>query len=527
MANKILPILKQQTIDYSTVEQENFWMLKENITFSQSDHKAKFKQLLGNVREGIVCIYSEKFTDKDLIEAVFNISNTIRCYILVKEYSNELDMLKGKALIRYSGVKILGSFMLVNPNSNFPQGVFYAGQLTEPSLLIEQISFIVKKEEISELFRHFCYQFWEKAKIEIIDKGEQKNVETKPIDIYYDDDKFKGKDYVYGTLFDFIEKIERGKLSGQKIILLNQENQLPKEIISESVKDIGDFTMRELLPLDEFEKQKPEFKDDGHSVNIQFSWRNIPFYLPGNAKEHNLYSQWQTEMKKIENKLSLLSNNIVELENKEKTLSKKITRFFLGKKTQLADFKVQISEIQKIDFSNISKEKRDNFIEKINDLSLQIEKNGNEIDSENKKALIDEQIDELQNQLLKKKQEFEKLTMPQDEKFKGKYEDDKRRLEKDVEGLENEIKSKNKEKEKIDSVSGNAERSSLDISNKNKQYQQNNAKTFAIQNLPQLPQIGKLFSANGEHYLAIENWEDYEVGRIEFERLKVKLCAIK
>ena len=117
--------------------------------------------------------------------------------------------------------------------------------------------------------------------------------------------------------------------------------------------------------------------------------------------------------------------------------------------------------------------------------------------------------------------------MPQDEKFKGKYEDDKRRLEKDVEGLENEIKSKNKEKEKIDSVSGNAERSSLDISNKNKQYQQNNAKTFAIQNLPQLPQIGKLFSANGEHYLAIENWEDYEVGRIEFERLKVKLCAIK
>lgn len=527
MANKILPIVKQQTIDYSAVEQENFWMLKGNITFSQSDHKAKFKQLLENVREGIVCIYSEKFTDKDLIEVVFNISNTIRCYILVKEYSNELDMLKGKALIRYSGVKILGSFMLVNPNSNFPQGVFYAGQLTEPSLLIEHISFVVKKEEISELFRHFCYQFWEKAKIEIIDSGGPKNVETKPIDIYYDDDKFKGKDYVYGTLFDFIEKIERCKLSGQKIILLNQENQLPIEIISDSVKDIGDFTMRELLPMEEFEKRKPDFNDDGHSVNIQFSWRNIPFYLPENANEHNLYSQWQTEMKKIENKLSSLLNNIVELENKEKTLSKKVTRFFLGKKTQLSDVKAQIFEIQKIDFSNISKDKRDNFIEKINYLSSQIEQDGKEIDSENKKALIDEQIDELQNQLLQKKREFEELPMPQDEKFKGKYEDDKRKLEKEIEGLENSIKSKAKEKEKIDPISENIERSSLVIHNGNKQHQQNNAKTFAIQNLPQLPQIGELFSENGKNYLAIENWEDFEVGKIESERLNAKLCAIK
>ena len=523
MANKIVPIQKKEAVNYGDSIVENFWKPKATTSFTQRGHKDAIISLLQNVQSGFVCVCSEKLEDKDIIKLLFDLSGKIRVYILVNDYSTELDIINRKALIRHSGVNNIGSFVLVNPNSNVSKGMFFGGQMTDDGLQSARFSFELCDNETKELFRHFCYHFWENAKKE----SNGKDVTSKPIDIYYDADKFDGKDYVYGTLFDFIEKIERGKLSGQKIIPLDQVNQLPIEIISESVKDIGDFTMRELLPKEEFEKQKPEFKDDGHSVNIQFSWRNIPFYLPENAKEHNLYAQWETEMKKIENKLSSLSSNIEELENKEIILSKKITRFFLGKKTHLSGLKAQISEIQKIKFSNIPKEERDNFIEKINNLSLQIEQDGKEIDSENKKALIDEQIDELQNQLLKKKQELGELPMPLDEKFKGKYEDDKRKLEKEIERLQNDIKSKNKEKEKMDSVSENVERSSLDFHKKNKHHQQNNVKKFEIQNLPQLPQIGKLFSANGEHYLAIENWEDYEVGKKESERLKVKLCAIK
>lgn len=573
MANKIVPINKKETKFFGDRIVENFWKPKETTSCTQSGQKNAIISLLQNVQSGFVCVCSEKLEDKDLIKLLFDLSKKIRVYILVNDYSKELDNINEKALIRY-GINNIGSFVLVNPNSNVPKGVCFGGQMTDESFQTTRFSFELRNFEIKELFRHFCYHFWETAKMEAIDKN---SINSKPIDIYYDADKYGGKDYVFGTLFDFVEKTERENLSGQNIIYFGKENALPTEIKLETSQDLGDNPQKELLPKEIFEIQQPIFKDDEVSVQITYLWKNIPFYLPANAKEHNLYIQWNNEKDKINNQLSMLLSNIEKLEKKENTLSKKINRFFLGKKNRFASLKSQISELQNVDFPNIAMDVRDEKIKSINEISSEISSHSREIDKENKKALLDEEIEKLQQQVAEKKEHLTKKETERSEKERNKIkwneelesiaeksesadkddkkimeelaskekslkdkinnlepfikrdEDDINKIANEIKRFEDTIKSKESEKQKIDSQEEKAESSLTAVlfTTEKKELDINVTKKFKIQNLPQLPQTGKLFSANGSHYLAIENWEEYDNGMAESKRLKAKLCATK
>jgi chromosome segregation ATPase len=290
-----------------------------------------------------------------------------------------------------------------------------------------------------------------------------------------------------------------------------------------------------------------------------------------------LYIQWETEKKKIDDYLSTLLTNIEDLAKKENTISKRITRFFLGKKNQFADLKSQISELQNVDFSNITKDVRDEKIMSINEISSKISSHSREIDKENKKALLDEEIEKLQQQVDEQKAKLTKKETEISEKegnkiklneelqsieeksettdkedknimeelsskvkslkdkikeletFIKRDEDDKNKIAKEIKRLENSIESKKSEKQKIDSQDEKAVSSLTAFSSKKDKKQQNSnaTKGFEIQNLPWLPQTGKLFSANGNLYLAIENWEEYDDGMSEAKRLNAKLCATK
>ena len=541
MANKIQLIMKQETVSYGNCDVKNFWMPRGES--SHREHKESIKQLLQNVQSGFICVYSEKLEDKDIIKLLFDLSEKVRVYVLVNEYSSEMDILKGKVLIRYSGINNLGSFVLVNPNSNAAKGMFFGGQLTEGSLLLEHISFSITSNEVKELFRHFCFMFWERAKTEIIEKDEvEVEVKAKPLDIYYDTDKFVGKDYVYGTLFEFVESDCRKNLAGKNIVYYGNEKQLPTPIQTESTQDLGDNKMKELLPKEEFEAQKPIFKDDEVSVQITYSWQNVPLYLPDNAKEHNLYSQWETEKGKIKQKVDSLTIALSELEKRENTVSKNIARFFLGKKQKFAELKEQIFQIQSVDFSTVTKEKRDKYIRQINKISDEITMHGIEIDEENRKAIFRDEIEGLQKQISDKQQELsnkksksqelENKETESKENIKisvSKLEDDIKKIENSIQNLNNQVKNKQKEIEKVGSSNkaSGSPLSAFEGSNNKKQKNGSSAKPFETQNLPQLPQVGKLFSVDRNHYLAIEYWEDYELGRKECERLNAKLCATK
>lgn len=667
MLNKILPVQKEETVNYGKEKINDFWMLKDG-PITRSTPKQFITQFIKNTDSGFICIYSEKITDNELINLLFNIAEKIKVYILVNDYSQELLPIVGKSLIRYSGVKNKGTFILKNPKSDDSEGLFFGGQLTSTSLSAAHFLFETSKHDIKELFRHYCYQFWSNAKTEIVEDTPQ-DVHSKPIDVFYDDNKFNGKDYVYGTLFKFVKETERQNIVGQKIVYLNQENISPIEIIASSFKELGDNKIKELLPKTEYEEQKPGFKDDGVSEEITYSWRNIPFYLPENAKDHNLYKQWNDEKVKIKFNLDSFIKKIEESEQREKTISSRIKRFFLGKKNQFSNLKEQLLKAREIDFANLSRNERDEKIDRVNEIYSEIVKHSKEIDVENKKALIDDEIENLAQELndknnfqieiekklsekrknreskicsfckqyeieseskiqewqddLRKQAESIKTHLVQSEKEKKALLEKKTFLEKELEKIkakldaeknndeknkeekekvnlqddfdkkngqlndslekignlsdiiemkqqdrenienkinlckkfqeeirnenvfiqkdmdeenniikereriENKINAKKSEKDKIEKENTEpAERSSLDVFSKKKQSNGISGK-FGIQNIPQLPQTGKLFSHERNTYLAIEYWEDYNLGKQEAERFNAKLCAIK
>jgi hypothetical protein len=51
-------------------------------------------------------------------------------------------------------------------------------------------------------------------------------------------------------------------------------------------------------------------------------------------------------------------------------------------------------------------------------------------------------------------------------------------------------------------------------------------KALLIKTIDSLPEVGELYIHNGNRYLAIEYWKDYNKGKEEAERLNAKLCAL-
>ena len=87
MADKIVPIQKNETVNYGDRLVENFWKPKSTTSFTQRGHKDAIISLLQNVQDDFVCVCSEKLDDKDIIKLLFDLSGKIRVYILVNDYS--------------------------------------------------------------------------------------------------------------------------------------------------------------------------------------------------------------------------------------------------------------------------------------------------------------------------------------------------------------------------------------------------------------------------------------------------------
>jgi hypothetical protein len=592
MANKILPISKFKVVDYSNEPLTNFWQVKlgkPNII--HRNFKQQIIDLLRSVTEGFICIQSVNIEDKDIIKQIYDTvrGREVKIYILVNQYSAELDLLNGVCLIRYE-IQNTGSFILTNPNSKQPKGLFFSGQMTEISLShSNQILLELSVSDITELFRHYRFQFWETAKKEIIEEGKHLNIESKPIDVFHDTLEFGDKNFIYSTLFDYVEKASRGDFSNKLIIPLKKENELPILINQNAEKNLGVHKMTELYPLEEFEKQTPELQDDGISCFVKYQWINEPFYLSENCTLSSLYEKWRSETTKIYNHLELILNKIQEAEKKEKTISSTLSRFFLGKKNTFNKLKSDIEVLKQTDFANITDKQLKEKISEINSIYSQIESEIGEIEQEDKKAKLEEEINDLKE---RKKTKEEELKNKQDElqlkekdldvqlkiflakykieeallgKFKNEWQQqsghknkqknpkeaedaenklaelneiqnkvfinklksDIENLQRDVIRIENEIKRKENEKSKPNQQSGNKSSLSEFVSNESSKQSSNTGKLLSVPDLQQLPQVGQLYQINNQHYLAIEFWEQYEQGKSEAERLKAKLCAIK
>ncbi len=592
MANKILPISKSKVVDYSNEPLVNFWRVKDGKFHSVSqNYKQQIINLLQSVTEGFICIQSVALTDKQIIKLIFDTARgrEVKIYILVNQYSPELKALNGLCLIRYE-LQNTGSFILVNPNSNQPKGIFFSGHLTENSLTdSNQVLIEINNNEVKELFRHFCFQFWETAKKGILEEEKHLNIESKPIDVFHDTKEYGDKDFVYATLFDFVEKSKRGELANKLIVPLRKENQPPILIKQEEKKELGNISLNELPPLNEFEKYTPDLSDDGISCRIEYFWTNEPFYLPDKCDKSPLYDKWKNETNKINNHLETILTKIKEAEKKEKTISKALSRYFLGKKNTFNKLKSDIEDLKKVDFANINERDLKENIAKISAIYTQVNNEISEIEQEDNKAKLDEEIEDLkekkktkQEELTKKQEELNEKESESKEKLKvflkkhnleesslGKIKNEWQqksghknkqknpkeaeeaeaklselneiqnlvfisKLKSEVESIQREIKRiedeiKRKENEKIKSNQQNETKSSLSefISKEPSEQSSISVKSLTVPDLPQLPKIGKLYQLGNQTYLAIEFWEEYEQGKIEAERLKAKLCTIK
>lgn len=592
MANKILPISKSKVVDYSNELLTNFWQVKGGKSHSVGqNYKQQIINLLQSVTEGFVCIQSVKLTDKQLIKQIFDTARgrEVKVYILVKQYSPELDLLNGVCLIRYE-LQNTGSFVLVNPNSNQPNGLFFSGHLTESTFTTSNhILKEINEKEVTELYRHFCFRFWETAKKEIIEEGKHLNIESKPIDVFHDTSSFGDKDFVYSTLFEFTEKANRENLSEKLIVPFTKENESPILIKQLSKIDLGILSMTDLLPLSDFEKQEPILEDDGTACKVEYKWIREPFYLPEKCNESSLYEKWKSETAKIINHLNTIMNKIQDGEKREKTISSTLSRFFLGKKNTFNKLKSDIEDLMQTDFANITDKQLKEKISEINSIYSQVESEIEEIEQEDKKAKLDEEINGLKeskknkeaeltniqgelnekeknvseklNDFLAKhnieeallgkiKNEWQQqsghknkqknpkeaedaenklaeLSEIQNQVFINKLKSELVNIQREVKRIEDEIKRKENEKSKSGQQSGNKSSLSDFVSNESSKQSSNSGKLLSVPDLQQLPKVGKLYQLNNQPYLAIEFWEQYDQAKAEADRLKAKLCAIK
>lgn len=592
MANKILPISKSKVVDYSNQPLINFWQVKGGKSHSVvQNYKQQIITLLQSVTEGFVCIQSVKLTDKQIIKQIFDTARgrEVKIYILVNQYSPELDLLNGVCLIRHE-LQNKGSFVLVNPISNQPNGLFFSGHLTESTLTTSnQILKEINEKEVTELFRHFCFHFWETAKNEIIEEGKHLNVGSKPIDVFHDTSAFGDRDFVYSNLFEFTEKTKRENLSEKLIVPFTKENESPILIKQSAKMDLGILNMTDFLPLNEFENQMPILQDDGTSCKVEYLWTNEPFYLPEKCNESPLYEKWKSETTKIINHLNAILDKIQDGKKREKTISSTLSRFFLGKKNTFNKLKSDIEDLMQTNFANITDKQLKEKISEINSIYSQVESEIGEIEQEDKKAKLNEEINglkeskknkevELTNKqgelngkeknvskqlkdflvkhnieealLGKIKSEWQQqsghknkqknakeaeeaenklaeLNEIQNQVFINKLKSEVENIQREVKRIEDEIKRKENEKSKSSQQSGNKSSLSEYVSNESSKQSSSSGKILSVPDLPQLPQIGKLYQLNSQPYLAIEFWEQYDQGKTETDRLKAKLCAIK
>lgn len=183
------------------------------------------------------------------------------------------------------------------------------------------------------------------------------------------------------------------------VIYLNKETHIPIEIKASSTLSLNDNISNSLLPKNEFESQEPNFVDDGVSVSIEYQWQNVPFYLPEKATDNSIYDKWKKKQEEITKALGSILNKIQEAEKKEASLSKAILRFFLGKKNVFGALKNEIEDLKATDFANQSEVILKEKINHINEINVQVQNEIGEIETEDRKAKLDEEISNLKTQI--------------------------------------------------------------------------------------------------------------------------------
>ena len=481
--NKIAPIIKENQEFYGDKPIKNIWLLGEK----EGNVGGELMHFLEVQPEGILCIQTPKLTSAELINYILRNAEYVRTYLLIDEYTQELDALNEKVLIRY-GVKTKGSMILRNPNSDQPSGVFITGELSEENIYLSYLKESSDKKIISALYRHFCYLFWEEAKGEIIEKGKYSIINSKPMDIFHNPNEYGDKDFVFATLFESFEEKRREELSGKMILPIGRERDIPIHIFAQNKQDLGEQTFNELLPEIELQNNEPIFKDDNCSTTIIYSWKNMPFYLPKGGYRHSLYKKWEIVNEEIINRLKELIRRIKFLSDngelkEHRSFIEELKNNISGKDIELPNKIIKVNDIYRKIISCEKKEKIEDYQNKLDDLDQEKKIKVDYLADKSRQLGSDEEKNRILN---------EEISM----------------IGKDIANLNTKIEEVKNEIEKIEAIEEEKE-------------------FIAPITLPFLPIVGELYEKERINYLAISFWEEYDTALEEAERLGAVLCANK
>jgi hypothetical protein len=481
--NKITPIIKEKKEFYGDKPIKNIWLLGEK----KGNVGGELMHFLEVQPEGILCIQTPKLTSAELINYILKNAEYVRTYLLIDEYTKELDALNEKVLIRY-GVKTKGSMILRNPNSNQPSGIFITGELSKENIPQSYLKESSDEEIISALYRHFCYLFWEEAKVEIIEKGKSATIDSKPMDIFHNPNEYGDKDFVFATLFESFEEKRREELSEKVVLPIGKEMDIPIPILAQDKKDLGERTFNELLPEIELQNNEPIFKDDNCSTTIIYSWKNVPFYLPKGGYRHSLYKKWEIVNEEIINRLKELIRRIKFLNDngelkEDRSFIEELKNNISGKDIELPNKIIKVNDIYRKIISCEKKEKIEDYQNKLDDLDQE------------KKIKVDYLADKLRQ-------------LGSDEEKNRILNEEISMIRKGIANLNTKIEEVKNEIEKIEAIEEEKE-------------------FIAPITLPFLPIVGELYEKERINYLAISFWEEYDTALEEAERLGAVLCASK
>jgi hypothetical protein len=372
--------------------------------------------------------------------------------------------------------------------------------------------------------------------------------------------------------YEYFERESRKNLSGRNIVRLGEAVSQKYAISPEKRGKLELPAPPELPPKDQFDNREPDFPDDGRSVSVTFEWINVPFALPKGGAKHVLYSNWENAQKDIAARIDHIIGVIAESEAKEKTFSSKIKQILLGKQQKFKEYRNELKTLKDADYGSLEKNILQEKIKMINSIRVNAINDTGEIDEENRKARIQENISAKQEE-----KAISEAELSNKEKEISGVKDNRQELEKQIKAAENKNKAGNGEAEKkpveikqimkkleslnikhqklqneageirnkikkiigeIDSFEKQLKGSGSKKSEEQKKVsvlvlpgEKNSAgsmdltKDLTVPKLERLPSVGKLYQHNGQDYLAIEYWEDYNEGKNEAQRLKVKLCA--
>ncbi|GHU30669.1 hypothetical protein FACS1894172_04330 [Spirochaetia bacterium] len=222
--------------------------------------------------------------------------------------------------------------------------------------------------------------------------------------------------YKSNAEYEFFALEQRKNIAGKTILPLDAKNANESFLIEQKTtrKLPNNQRQGELLSEDALNNAEPEFPDDGKSVTIEYTWDNMPFYLPQNSAKHPLYSQWEEKQKEIRKTLSKMLEDISKIEKKKDSLAEKVvkrlTRFFLGKQVKSSEKRDKIKELEEAEWGSLSQDKCKAKIEEINAILLEIKKEDADTEEEIRSAKIAQEIEDKEAELKTKQQELEQKT---------------------------------------------------------------------------------------------------------------------